>query len=133
MPGRSTSGFHGPGRHRVHENAKSLEVFGSGREGAREGGRVHLLPALVIGLSPILHRLRQGDHIKRVYRPARPRVRWYQLRGLPLVGSECVCLQCKSSFVIARGSDMPSAIDLPARITRSQELTRNANNDSGTP
>ena len=24
--------------------------------------------------------------------------RWYQLRGLPLVGSECICQQCNSSF-----------------------------------
>ena len=40
---------------------------------------------------------------------SRPRARWYQLRGLPLVGSECVCPQCNSSFVITRGSDKPSA------------------------
>ena len=68
-----------------------------------------------------------------VCRLARPQARWYQLRGLPLVGSECVCPQCTCSFVIARGSDMPSAMDLPVRITRSQELTTNANNDNGTP
>ena len=53
--------------------------------------------------------------------------------NLPLVGSECVCLQCNSAFVITRGSDMPSAMDLPVRITKSRELTRNANNESGIP
>ena len=31
---------------------------------------------------------------------SRPWARWYQLRGLPLVGSECVCPQSNSSFVI---------------------------------
>ena len=35
---------------------------------------------------------------------SRPRARWYQLRGLPLVGSDCVCPQRNSSFVITRGS-----------------------------
>ena len=35
---------------------------------------------------------------------------WYQLRGLPLVGSDCVCPQCSSSLVITRGSAMPSAM-----------------------
>ena len=68
-----------------------------------------------------------------LYRLARPRTRWYQLRGLPLVGSECVCPQCNSSFVITRGSAMPSAVDLPVCISRCQELTENANNDSGPP
>ena len=68
-----------------------------------------------------------------MYRLARPRARWYQLRGLSLVGAECACPRCNSSFVITRGSDMPSAMDLPVRITRSQELTRNANIDGGTP
>ena len=52
-----------------------------------------------------------------VYLLARPRARWYRLRGLPLVGSECVCPQCNSSFVIARASNMPSVIDLPVRIS----------------
>ena len=65
-----------------------------------------------------------------VYRLARPRARWYQLREFPLVGLECVCPQCNSSFVIARGSAMPSVMDLPVRISRSPELTRNANNDN---
>ena len=66
----------------------------------------------------------------RVYRLALPRDRWYQLRGLPLVGSECVCSQCKisnSSFVITRGSAMPFGHE-PSRpsLTSSQE-TRAAN------
>ena len=30
---------------------------------------------------------------------SRPRARWYQLQGLPLVGSGCVFPQCNSSFV----------------------------------
>ena len=53
------------------------------------------------------------------------------MRGLPLVGLECVCPQCNNSpFVVTRGiRAMPSAMDLPVRITRSQELTRNGNND----
>ena len=60
---------------------------------------------------------------------SRPRTRWYQLRGLPLVGSECVCPQCNSiSFVITRGSAKPSASPFIY-----QELTRNANRKSGTP
>ena len=59
----------------------------------------------------------------------RPWARWYQLRGLPLVGSECVCPQCNSSFVITRESAKPSAFGLPSI---SQELTRNANRKSAT-
>ena len=35
---------------------------------------------------------------------SRPRARLYQLRELPLVDSECVFLQCNSSFVFTRGS-----------------------------
>ena len=49
---------------------------------------------------------------------SRPRARWYQLRGLPLVGSECVCPQCNSSFVITRGSAKPSAFGLPVHLSR---------------
>ena len=49
---------------------------------------------------------------------SRPRARWYQLRGLPLVGSECVCPQCNSSFVITRGSAKPSAFGLPVPLSR---------------
>ena len=64
---------------------------------------------------------------KLLYGLVQPRAWWYQLRGLRLVSSECVYPQCYSSFVFARGSDTPSAMDLPVRITRSQEHTRNAN------
>ena len=60
---------------------------------------------------------------------SRPRAWWYQLRALPLVGSEYVCPQCDSSFVITQGSAKPSAFGLPV----SQELIRNANRKSGTP
>ena len=74
-----------------------------------------------------------SSHFSRLYRLARPRARLYQLRGLPLVGSECGCPQCNSSFVITRGSAMPSTMDLPVRISRPQKLKRNANHDSGTP
>ena len=43
-------------------------------------------------------------HIYQCYcTDSRPRARWYQLRGLPLVGSECVFPQCNSSFVITPG------------------------------
>ena len=49
---------------------------------------------------------------------SRPRARWYQLRGLPLVGSECVCPQCNSSFVITRRSANPSAFGLPVHLSR---------------
>ena len=60
-----------------------------------------------------------------MYRLARPRARCYQLRGLPLVGSECACPQCNSLFVITRGSDMSSAMssamDLPVPFV-SQDL-----------
>ena len=55
---------------------------------------------------------------------SRPRARWYQLRGLPLAGSECVCPPCNSSFVFTRGSAKPSAFGLPFIF---QEPTRNAN------
>ena len=67
-----------------------------------------------------------------MYRLAQPRARWYQLREHPLVGSECVCPKC-NSFVITRGSAMPSAMDLSVCISRSQELTRSANSKNGTP
>ena len=50
-----------------------------------------------------------GSELHLVYRLARPRARRFQLRGLPLMGSERVCPQCNSSFVITRGSDMPSS------------------------
>ena len=50
-----------------------------------------------------------------LYRLALPRALWYPLRGLPLVASE-FCPQRNSSFVITRGSDMPSAMDLSVRI-----------------
>ena len=33
MPGRSTSGFHGPGRHCLHQARSDLEVFGESHEG----------------------------------------------------------------------------------------------------
>ena len=33
MPGWSTSGFHRPGRHRVHQSAKRREVFGESHRG----------------------------------------------------------------------------------------------------
>ena len=56
---------------------------------------------------------------------ARPRARWYHLRGLSLVASKYVCPQCNSSFVITRGRDTASAMELPIRISRSQELTSN--------
>ena len=52
---------------------------------------------------------------------SRPRARWYQLRGLPLVGSECVCPQCNSSFVITRGSAKPSAFGLPVHLSRAHK------------
>ena len=49
---------------------------------------------------------------------SRPRARWYQLRGLPLVGSECVCPQSNSAFVIARESAKPLAFGLPVHLSR---------------
>ena len=52
------------------------------------------------------------------YTDSRPRARWYQLRGLPLVGSECVFPQCNSSFVITRGSAKPSAFGFPVHLPR---------------
>ena len=61
---------------------------------------------------------------------SRPRARWYQLRGLPLVDSECVCPQCNSSFVITRGVPSHRRSAFPSI---SQELTRNAKRKSGTP
>ena len=47
---------------------------------------------------------------------SRPRARCYQLRGLPPVGSECVCPQFNSAFFTTRGSAMPSAMYLPVHI-----------------
>ena len=38
-----------------------------------------------------------------------------------LVGSECVCSHCYSSFVITRGSAKPSAFDLPVHLPRAQQ------------
>ena len=61
---------------------------------------------------------------------SRPRARWYQLRGLPLVGSECVCPHCNSSS-LSHG-ELPSH-RRSAFPSISQELTRNANRKSGTP
>ena len=52
---------------------------------------------------------------------SRRQARWYQLRGLPLVGPECVCPQCNSSFVIARGSAKPSAFGVPVHLSRAQK------------
>ena len=53
---------------------------------------------------------------------SRPRARWYQLRGLSLVGSECVCPQCNTSLVVTRGSAKPSAsISQEAPLKSSQE------------
>ena len=49
---------------------------------------------------------------------SRPWARWYQLRGLPLVGSECVCPQCNSSFVITQESAKPSAFGLPVHLSK---------------
>ena len=49
---------------------------------------------------------------------SRPPARWYQLRGLPLVGSECVCPQCNSLLVITWGSAKPSAFGLPVHLSR---------------
>ena len=58
-----------------------------------------------------------------MYRLARPRAWWYQLRGLPLVNSECVCPQCNSSFVVTRGSAMPSAMNLYHPSLKSLQAT----------
>ena len=55
---------------------------------------------------------------------------YYQFRGLPLADSECVCPQINGAFVLTRVSAMPSAVDLPVRISRSQELTRNHKYDN---
>ena len=55
-----------------------------------------------------------------LYRLARPRTRWYELRGLSLVGSECIFPQCNIPFVITRGNIMPSAMDLPAHVSRAR-------------
>ena len=52
---------------------------------------------------------------------SRPRARGYQLRGLPLVGSECVFPQCNSSFVITRGSAKPPAFGLPVHLSRAHQ------------
>ena len=64
------------------------------------------------------------------YTDSRPRARWYQLRGLPLVGSECVCPQC-NNLSLSHG-EVPSH-RRSAFPSISQELTRNANRKSGTP
>ena len=54
---------------------------------------------------------------------SRPRARSYQLRELPLLGSECVCPRCDSSFVITRGSAKPSAFGLqPSRSSLKSSL-----------
>ena len=52
---------------------------------------------------------------------SRPRARWYRLQGLPLVRSECGYPQCNSSFVITRGSAMPSSMDLPVRFSKAHK------------
>ena len=49
---------------------------------------------------------------------SRPRARWCQLQSLPLVGLECVCPQCKSSFIITWGGAKPSAFGLPVHLSR---------------
>ena len=77
--------------------------------------------------------LKNAELRHHLYRLARPRARWVSAPRTSLVGSECVCPQRNSSFVITRGSDMPSAMDLPGCISRSRELTRNANSGNGTP
>ena len=74
------------------------------------------------------------------YIHSRPRTRWYQLRGLPLVGSEGVCPQRNSSFVITRGKcnssfviTRGSAQDIGLRSSRPSQEIINANRKSGTP
>ena len=74
-----------------------------------------------------------GNISSDMHRLVRRRGRRHQLRGLLLVGSKCVCPQCKCSLVMTWGRYMPSAMDLPVYISRSQELTRNANNDNEIP
>ena len=59
---------------------------------------------------------------------SRPRARWYQLRGLPLVGSECVRPQWNSS--LSHGGLSHSRLWTFPFV--SQELTTNAINWSGT-
>ena len=87
---------------------------------------------LVFSRQPYDHKLQFTLGISQ-YRLAQARAQWYQLRRLPLVGSACVHPPCNSSFVVTRGSVMPSAMDLPVRISSAQELPRNANSDSATP
>ena len=64
-----------------------------------------------------------------LYRLARPRARWYQLRGLPLVGSECVCPQCNSPFVITRGSDIPWTFPFVTQDLKSSQETSRVTNE----
>ena len=49
---------------------------------------------------------------------SRPLARWYQLRGILLVGSECFFPQCNSSFVITQGSAKPLAFGIPFHLSR---------------
>ena len=96
------------------------------------------LPLLSAGLTParkaVLSGLRKANwsrfeqqakltQLITLYRLARPRARWYQLRGLPLVGSQCVSPQCSSSLVITRGSATPSAMDLPVHLSKRPQQT----------
>ena len=65
---------------------------------------------------------------------SRPRARWYQLRGLPLKGSECVCPQCNSHFDITRGSAKPSPFGLPFHLsTEKVELPSQQNSNRQMP
>ena len=52
---------------------------------------------------------------------SRPRSRWYQVRGLPRVGSECFFPQCSSSFAITRGSAKRSAFGLSVHLSRAHD------------
>ena len=93
-------------------------AFGWGPTPAR---KTVLFPASEKQISHVLGSKQNLPSSIQLHRLARPRARWYQLRGLPLVGSECVCLQRNSSFVITRGTAMPSAIDLPVHISIAQK------------
>ena len=90
-----------------------------------------ILPLMVVTLNEIRLFLRVSTWCIStcLYRLARPRARWCQPRGLPLVGLECVCLQCNGSFVSHGKLPCHRPWTFPSI---SQELTRN-NSDSGTP
>ena len=59
---------------------------------------------------------------------SRPRARWYQLRGLPLVGSEYL-----NAIVLSLSHGEVPTHQRSAFPSISQELTRNANRKGGTP